>query len=777
MKKLLAKSENRGGLWLEEHTAHVVAAVERFATNYGLDVLLAKKGAVLHDLGKGHPIFQAMLIMTDQESNWKSHAVSVRAIEKEIRKRKSNADYRPLHRHEISSLAFLPLFERNEWNAIIDMVAGHHKSVDGDKSKRGFIDMIKDDLPLLNEEGETDISNEEILEAAEDTIDIHLDDWANWSPAAIEIVEFFGFVGRKVSRTEAEEALKYTILYLMKKRNFGWSDWRGLLMSADHFASGYQNETKSNAKELFENPDTNCYRARSMENGSELYPLSKITTDNAKSHTIVVAPTGAGKTDFLVRRCKGRFFYTLPFQASINAMWKRFLADLPEGTDIRRLHSASKVNADVSAVKNPNQEDYVEDTDLQSHPGAAIKVLTPHQLAALVFCTPGHEAIALDVRGCDIILDEIHTYSEKARIMVREIVRVLTFLDCKIHIGTATMPSVLFDDVKSLLGGEENVYSVKLPDEKLDEFNRHLMQTEENNQPITEEDILPILRKAVAAGEKVLLVANRVATAQKWYDDVVRKEFSECPSVLIHSRYRRKDRAALENEIIRLQNPDEVAGAAIAVSTQVVEVSLDISYDRMITEAAPLDALIQRFGRVNRKRVEGAEKVLKPIHILHPAEDEKKIKPYDKSIVDKTYKVLQSIDIFEERNAQKLIDEVFGELTDAEKSHNYQVREDGTYRIKKLEHRPRGVIVEVLEIEGNTCILYSDLENYRKSNFKERPLYEIPVSASFGKFNNYPIEESGSYPLIIPDDLYEYEGNEKRGLISEEQAKISKQLM
>ena len=777
MKKLLAKSESRGRLWLEEHTAHVVIAIEHFAANYGVDVLLARKGAVLHDLGKGHPIFQAMLIMTDQDNNWKNYAASVGAIEKEIRKRKSNEDYRPLHRHEISSLAFLPLFDCSEWNEIIEMVAGHHKSVEGDKSNRGFIDMIKEDLPFQNEEGDTAISEEEILDAAEDTIDIHLDDWENWSPAAIEIVESFGLKGRKISRTEAEEALNYAILYLIKKRTYGWSNWRGLLMSADHFASGYQDDTKTNTVGLFKNPDISCYQARSMENGSELYPLSKITTDCQKPHTIIVAPTGAGKTDFLVRRCKGRFFYTLPFQASINAMWKRFLSDLPEGTDIRRLHSASKVNADITAVKKPNQDDYVEDTDLQSHPGAAIKVLTPHQLAALVFCTPGHEAIALDVRGSDIILDEIHTYSEKARIMVREIVRVLTFLKCRIHIGTATMPSVLFDDVKKLLGGDESVYSVKLTDEKLDEFNRHLIVTEEKNQPITEDDILPILKKAIAAGEKVLLVANRVATAQRWYDDIVSKEFSEYPSVLIHSRYRRKDRAALENEIIRLQNPNEVPGAAIAVSTQVVEVSLDISYDRMITEAAPLDALIQRFGRVNRKRVKAAKKVLKPIHILEPAEDAKKIKPYDKSIVDKTYEVLKAIEVFEERNAQKLIDEVFGKLAETEKSHNYQVNPNGTYRIKKLEHRPRGVIVEVLEIEGNTCIRYSDLKDYKESNFKTRPLFEIPVPASFGRYNNYPIEESGSYPLVIPDDLYEYEGNDRRGLITEKQAKISKQLM
>ena len=145
--------------------------------------------------------------------------------------------------------------------------------------------------------------------------------------------------------------------------------------------------------------------------------------------------------------------------------------------------------------------------------------------------------------------------------------------------------------------------------------------------------------------------------------------------------------------------------------------------------------------------------------------------------MDKSYEVLQSIEVFEERNAQQMIDKVFSKLGKSEKSYNYQVREDGTYRIKKLEHRPRGVIVEVLEIEGNTCILQSDLKKYKESNFNTKPLFEIPVSAAFGRSNNYPIEESGSYPLVIPDVLYEFENKNRRGLITENQIKVSKQLL
>ena len=75
-----------------------------------------------------------------------------------------------------------------------------------------------------------------------------------------------------------------------------------------------------------------------------MYPLSLIDSDGTKKHTFVKAPTGAGKTDFLIKRCRGRIFYTLPFQASINAMYERILHDLGDHVeDIRLLHSISQL--------------------------------------------------------------------------------------------------------------------------------------------------------------------------------------------------------------------------------------------------------------------------------------------------------------------------------------------------------------------------------------------------------------------------------------------------
>src|SRR5690625_2327077 len=118
---LLAKSPERGGLTLREHTEHVVAAAVRMARSHGLDERLARCGAVLHDLGKAHPFFQSVLRGE---------------ITPDDRMRKAP------HRHELSSILLLPLFDETDWPALIEMVVGHHKSVRGDRSERGLMDLL-----------------------------------------------------------------------------------------------------------------------------------------------------------------------------------------------------------------------------------------------------------------------------------------------------------------------------------------------------------------------------------------------------------------------------------------------------------------------------------------------------------------------------------------------------------------------------------------------------------------------------------------------------------
>lgn len=98
--------------------------------------------------------------------------------------------------------------------------------------------------------------------------------------------------------------------------------------------------------------------------------------------------------------------------------------------------------------------------------------------------------------------------------------------------------------------------------------------------------------------------------------------------------------------------------ACIVVSTQVVEVSLDISFDMMITECAPIDALIQRFGRVNRKRTRETIRHFKPIYVIKPYEGNDAL-PYDEDVLRRSYDVLPNNAVLEEEKIQQMLDDVY----------------------------------------------------------------------------------------------------------------------
>jgi CRISPR-associated endonuclease/helicase Cas3 len=472
--------------------------------------------------------------------------------------------------------------------------------------------------------------------------------------------------------------------------------------------------------------------------------LSQVSTDDSRKHTLVVASTGAGKTDFLLRRTKGRVFYTLPFQASINAMYERIKNTVPN-KDIRLLHATSKIVA-----KNK-----IDEQILQPLAGSSVKILTPHQLAAIVFGTSGFETVMLDVQGTDIILDEIHTYSDVSQAMVLEIVKALLRLDCRLHIGTATMPSVLYNHLLQILGGQNEVYEVKLSDEILNSFDRHIISKLEN-----EEEIYPILDDAFRNKEKVLIIYNTVKNAQNAYEQL-RNSYPEIKSMIIHSRFKRGDRVALETKLTKEFDAHYGQGkeACFVVSTQVVEVSLDISFDRMITQCAPLDGMIQRFGRVNRKRNETTIGKFKPIHVIKPIGHGL---PYNKSVLETSFDQLpENFGLLKEKDLQEKIDRVYP-ILETKEIDVHLIYKNGKYGIRELCNYKKAVLVDALEIESATCILECDRDKYLTSNWEERLYLEIPINYKTISRHKSKFEqlEVGAYPFVIPqsDDIYEEYG-------------------
>lgn len=687
---ILAKGEESERVTLVQHLSEVAMLAEKVAQHLGLDTSIARKGAVLHDIGKASLLFQKTL--------------------------KKNFQRPPgfLFRHELASLFFISFLKEEEKYPVIDMIVAHHKSIYNDTGGKGLLDL--------------DENEPEIFEK-------HINGFEVWSKDAISILEYFNFETKPISIQQAKETF-YEVVDYCESKKYGYSQWKGVLIAADHLASAMSGYLKPLEKKLFVVPDLSYYHSRK----SEIYPLSLISTDDKRKHTLVTAPTGAGKTDFLIRRCGGRVFYTLPFQASINAMYERIKWDLKNtNADVRLLHAASSIKLENGTV---------EEKVLQRHIGASVKVLTPHQMASMVFGTKGYEAMIADIKGCDIILDEIHTYSETTQAIVLKIVEILCNIGCHVHIGTATMPSVLYDRLVDILGGVANIYEVKLSDEVLDTFNRHIIYKADSM-----ESLVNVIEDAIQQDQKILLVCNQVKRAQSLFRDLSER-YPDVQQMLVHSRFKRGVKSQLESDLRNIYNKSKEA--CIVVSTQVVEVSLDISFDLMVTECAPIDALIQRFGRINRKRSKETIGHYKPIYILTPPTEKNDALPYGLEVLKRTYEALPNGKLMNEREVQSMIDTVYPTIEFVNIDLN-AVFKDGKWMIKELWHNSKSALLETLDIDSIACIDEADKDLYETSRYEEQAKMEIPVSYRSVAYRGLDKSTNGSKPFIIPSRAYDNE--------------------
>lgn len=684
---LLAKSEKNGRMTLVQHLSDVASIAVQIAKYMDLDHELAFKGAILHDIGKASPQFQKTLL-------------------KEFRRPPGY-----IFRHEIASLFFISLIDEKDKPAIIDMIVAHHKSIYKDASEMGILDL---------------------MDSVDDPFAIHAIDFELWVDDALAILSYFGFTIKTITTLQARESFNQVVAHCEAKM-YGYSKWKGLLISADHLASAMNKDLYKINNQLFIKPDLRFYNR-----AGDLFPLSLLSGNDNRKHTMVTAPTGAGKTDFLLKRCKGRVFYTLPFQASINAMYERIKNDLKDtDAQIHLLHAASVLKMEGKLL---------EEKIMQRHIGASIKVLTPHQMASIVFGTKGYEAMITDLHDSDVIMDEIHTYSETTQAIVLKIVEILCSLNCRIHIGTATMPSILYNRLLEILGGKNKVYEVSLPATVLDSFNRHIIHKADSFESLEQ-----IIEDAINKEMKILIVCNRVGRSQELFT-LLDEKYPQVKKMLIHSRFKRERRSELEQILKTDFNTSKVA--CIVVSTQVVEVSLDISFDLMITDCAPIDALIQRFGRINRVRNVKTIGIYKLIYVLKPPEEITNALPYKVETLNRSFAVLPAGELLEERNLQQLIDTVYPNIEFVDINLD-AVYADEKWRIKQLCHHPKSALLNALDIESATCIEETDREIYESANYVKQSKLEIPVSYRSIAFNQLDKVKSGSRPFVIPSKAYD----------------------
>ena len=144
----------------------------------------------------------------------------------------------------------------------------------------------------------------------------------------------------------------------------------------------------------------------------------------------------------------------------------------------------------------------------------------------------------------------------------------------------------------------------------------------------TEESLYEVLEKAVANEQCVCWIRNTVKDASESYQ-ILSELHREWDIDLFHARYALSDRLIIENRVRESFGSDSSAQkrkGKVLIATQVVEQSLDLDFDVMISDLAPIDLIIQRAGRLRRharnvhgNRVEGKDqRGMAVLHIHSP---------------------------------------------------------------------------------------------------------------------------------------------------------------
>ncbi len=191
-------------------------------------------------------------------------------------------------------------------------------------------------------------------------------------------------------------------------------------------------------------------------------------------------------------------------------------------------------------------------------------------------------------RNSGIIIDEVHLLNPVILYLLTYFIRRYRSLyRFRILFMSATLPQALQMFLSERLDISENAFL---------DFSKGYRSRRRIKYILLDDDLLSsttdIIRE-YKKGKRVLVVANTVDKAVRLAENLV-DEVGRDSVILIHGRFMYRDRRSKEDLIDKYKKPH------ILVSTQVCEVSLDISYDRLYTELASLSSLIQRFGRVNR---------------------------------------------------------------------------------------------------------------------------------------------------------------------------------
>lgn len=359
-------------------------------------------------------------------------------------------------------------------------------------------------------------------------------------------------------------------------------------------------------------------------------------------HLVLISPTGSGKTEaglawasLQLESMPGlpRLVWVLPYRASVNAMRDRFAAGFGCGADGIGVLHATVAAALLDRITCDDLAPGKEDADkARAMAGAMrlfrqrVRVATPHQLLRAAIAGPKYSSVLLEQANSMFVLDELHAYDPVTFGRICAAMALWERLGSRVAVVSATLAPPMIRLVRESLCSRVRVVTAAAGTAPV----RHRLAVDP--RPLGAPESLDRIRGWLGEGCSVLVVANRVAAAQELFLEFA-PEADDDSAVLLHSRFRYADRAAIEKRIMerhpqRCPGERALRGGGLVVSTQALEVSLCLDFDRGASEIAPVEAIAQRAGRVNRLGLHPGGAVEFRVHAAETA------RPYEEGAVE-----------------------------------------------------------------------------------------------------------------------------------------------
>lgn len=384
--------------------------------------------------------------------------------------------------------------------------------------------------------------------------------------------------------------------------------------------------------------------------------MSEIISQSSDPGLIIIeAPTGIGKTELALtvaeqlafKQGKTGLYIGLPTQATTNAMFSRvenwldsMAKEQAVHPDITLLQGKAKFNK--SYTKLPYAENIYDDTDGDvvinswfAGKKSSLSHFAVGTIDNLLLTALKQKHLFLRHLGFSdkvVIIDELHAYDSYMSSYLEKAIKWLGAYHVPVIALSATLPKEKRNNLlKAYLEGKYGSTKIKATDNweynesypllsildgnKLEQASDFSIANDENKTIKVvrfngnEEEII---NKAVAEiddGGIAGIVVNTVKRAQ----DLARLVPENIEVILLHSAYLAPEREKIEE---RLQasigkganRPEKM----IIIGTQVLEQSLDIDFDVLFTDIAPMDLIIQRIGRLHRHEIS------RPAHLANP---------------------------------------------------------------------------------------------------------------------------------------------------------------